>query len=126
MIRVRRSPVRPRRSAKPAIVQHLRASESAARKARLATAPKLPRSVQVVSLAFYRNPDVAAEVLLRAGGICEQCGSIAPFRRASDGSPYLEVHHRTRLADGGEDTVENAIAVCPNCHRESHFGGGGM
>jgi hypothetical protein len=26
------------------------------------------------------------------------------------------------LARGGEDTVENAVAVCPNCHREAHFG----
>ena len=26
------------------------------------------------------------------------------------------------LADGGADTVENAIAVCPNCHRELHYG----
>ncbi|WP_147195697.1 HNH endonuclease [Rummeliibacillus stabekisii] len=36
--------------------------------------------------------------------------------------PNLEVHHIKRLADGEEDTVENAIAVCPNCHRELHFG----
>ncbi|WP_342542729.1 HNH endonuclease signature motif containing protein [Paenisporosarcina sp. FSL H8-0542] len=37
-------------------------------------------------------------------------------------NPYLEVHHIKRLADNGEDSVENAIAVCPNCHRELHFG----
>ncbi|MFL9918022.1 HNH endonuclease signature motif containing protein [Paraburkholderia fungorum] len=61
------------------------------------------------------------EVLLRADGTCEGCGQSAPFQRA-DGTPYLEVHHRRRLADGGEDTVENAIALCPNCHRERHCG----
>ncbi|MEY8786001.1 HNH endonuclease [Citrobacter freundii] len=22
----------------------------------------------------------------------------------------------------GEDSVENAIALCPNCHREAHYG----
>ncbi|MGO2991961.1 MAG: HNH endonuclease [Halomonadaceae bacterium] len=22
----------------------------------------------------------------------------------------------------GSDTVENAIALCPNCHREMHYG----
>ena len=27
------------------------------------------------------------------------------------------------LADGGSDTVENAAALCPNSHREFHFGG---
>ncbi|MGE8574311.1 MAG: HNH endonuclease signature motif containing protein [Burkholderia contaminans] len=27
-----------------------------------------------------------------------------------------------QLADGGEDTTENAVAVCPNCHRRAHCG----
>ena len=26
------------------------------------------------------------------------------------------------LADGGSDKVTNAIAICPNCHREFHEG----
>jgi 5-methylcytosine-specific restriction protein A len=26
------------------------------------------------------------------------------------------------LSTGGEDTLENAIALCPNCHRRAHFG----
>lgn len=72
--------------------------------------------------AFKRNPDVIAEVLIRADGVCEQCDQHAPFKRASDGTPFLEVHHIIRLADGGEDTVDNTIAVCPNCHRELHYG----
>ncbi|MCG5076253.1 HNH endonuclease [Paraburkholderia sp. RG36] len=32
------------------------------------------------------------------------------------------MHHPIRLADGGDNTFENAIAVCPNRHRERHFG----
>ena len=95
---------------------------SEARKARLENASKLPEFYQVITRAFRRNPDVVAEVLLRAKGICENCNSEAPFIRKSDGSPYLEVHHRIHLANGGEDTVENAIALCPNCHRKMHFG----
>ncbi|GAB5097949.1 hypothetical protein YK56LOC_36650 [Caballeronia sp. HLA56] len=75
----------------------------------------------VLTRAFRRNADVIAEVQLRADGACEGCAQSAPFQRA-DGTPYLEVHHRRRLADGGEDTVENAIALCPNCHRERHYG----
>ena len=39
-----------------------------------------------------------------------------------DGTPYLEVHHKIPLAKDGEDTIENAEALCPNCHREKHFG----
>jgi hypothetical protein len=95
---------------------------SEARRARLQSASKLPEVVQVVSQGFRRNPDVVAEVLLRASGICERCHVPAPFNRASDGSPYLEVHHRVPLSQGGEDTIENAMALCPNCHRELHFG----
>jgi 5-methylcytosine-specific restriction protein A len=89
---------------------------------RLSLAPKTPTSINVQSRVFLRNPDVVAEVLNRASGYCEKCGNKAPFMRASNGNPYLELHHRRRLVDGGEDTVENAFALCPNCHRESHYG----
>jgi 5-methylcytosine-specific restriction endonuclease McrA len=89
---------------------------------RLAKAARVPEAVVVMTRRFRRNPDVAAEVLQRADGTCEGCAARAPFARASDGSPYLEVHHRVTLANGGEDTVDNAIALCPNCHRHRHFG----
>lgn len=89
---------------------------------RLAAAPKKPVEVQVVSRAFRRNPDVIVEVLHRASGKCETCKAPAPFARLSDGSPYLEVHHKITLATGGDDTVDNAYALCPNCHRREHFG----
>lgn len=92
------------------------------RRARLAKAPKKPGAVTVVSTAYIRNPDVVAEVLERAGGTCEGCKEVAPFNRNSNGTPYLEVHHKVRLSEGGDDTVENALALCPNCHRREHFG----
>ena len=98
------------------------ADSSDARKSRLAKANKMPEPVQVLSRAFRRNADVIAEVLVRASGVCESCHSPAPFLRAADHTPYLEVHHRITLASGGEDTVENAVALCPNCHRREHFG----
>ena len=92
------------------------------RKARLAGANKTPQIAIRIVRQFIRNPDVIAEVLLRSEGHCEACLQEAPFLRRSDSSPYLEVHHRIPLADGGDDTVENAIALCPNCHRQVHFG----
>jgi hypothetical protein len=92
------------------------------RRLRLSLAEKHPTRIEVVTSVFVRNADVVAEVLHRANGWCESCGSLAPFMRASDGSPYLEIHHRVRLADGREDTVENALALCPNCHRKAHYG----
>lgn len=92
------------------------------RRARLRAATKLPARVLTLAHVYARNPDVVAEVLVRANGVCEVCRKPAPFRRAKDGRPYLEVHHKIQLAAKGEDTVENAIAVCPNCHRHAHYG----
>ena len=46
----------------------------------------------------------------------------APFNRDSNDTEYLEVHHKLPLAENGDDTVENAIALCPNCHRHAHYG----
>jgi predicted HNH restriction endonuclease len=96
--------------------------DSEARAKRLAAAQKKPTVRITTVLDFDRNPDVVAEVLAQASGNCQRCGSSAPFIRKSDGSPYLEVHHKTPLAFGGDDTVANAIALCPNCHRETHYG----
>jgi 5-methylcytosine-specific restriction protein A len=98
------------------------ALSSTERQKLLLSGPRLPKKLAVVTTMFVRNPHVVAAVLLRARGKCERCGTKAPFRRTSDGTPYLEVHHRIRLANGGEDTVENAVARCPNCHRREHFG----
>jgi hypothetical protein len=95
---------------------------SEARLARLANANKKPDTVSAITTLYKRNPDVIVEVLKRAKGVCERCKKTAPFNRKSDNTPYLEVHHKIALAEGGEDTVENAIALCPNCHRELHFG----
>lgn len=81
-----------------------------------------PKRKIVSQFVFQRNPYVVAEVLERANGICEKCGKRAPFLKDIDGSPFLEVHHIIPLAEGGNDTIENAIALCPNCHRHAHYG----
>lgn len=81
-----------------------------------------PISRNVTARVFDRSPAVVAEVLRMANGKCDACGENAPFKRAKDGSPYLEVHHKKLLSEDGEDTVENAEALCPNCHRKKHFG----
>lgn len=98
------------------------AMSSAKRRIRLKRAPKKPAKITVTATIYQRNPDVVAEVLSRADGICESCETPAPFKRRSNKSPYLEVHHVKRLVDGGDDTVKNAEALCPNCHRKAHLG----
>lgn len=81
-----------------------------------------PERIKIISYTYKRNPYVVAEALDKANGRCDRCNSEAPFIRASDNSPYLEVHHIKPLSEGGLDTLENVIALCPNCHRNLHFG----
>ncbi|MCK5943581.1 MAG: HNH endonuclease [Planctomycetes bacterium] len=80
-----------------------------------------PLRVERVVVDFQRDPGVRATVLRAADGRCEQCGQPAPFLR-DDETPFLEVHHVVTLAEGGSDTPDNAVALCPNCHRFMHFG----
>jgi len=83
--------------------------------------PKPKRKI-VSQFVFQRNQYVVAEVLERANGVCEKCKKKAPFLKDIDGSPFLEVHHIIPLSEGGDDTTDNAIALCPNCHRHAHYG----
>ena len=76
----------------------------------------------IASISRYvRNPEVVAWVLLAARGACELCDEPAPFA-GSDGEPFLEVHHVRPLGEGGPDQTDNAVAVCPSCHRQLHYG----
>lgn len=77
------------------------------------------RVLQAGSFGYERSPAVKAWVLSQAKGKCESCGAAAPFVTAN-GEPFLEVHHVTPLAVAGPDTVDNAVAICPNCHRALH------
>ncbi len=82
---------------------------------------KRPTKRQFIVTKVDRDPNVKAWVLRQAKGYCECCGKKAPFI-SLDNMPYLEVHHLHLLAEGGSDTPENAVAICPNCHRELHLG----
>lgn len=84
-------------------------------------APRVLASRQRVALIHYRAEAVKKYALARSKGRCEGCGKDAPFRNLKK-QPYLEPHHTTRRADGGPDTPENVIALCPNCHRRVHSG----
>lgn len=92
------------------------------RQERLKLANKKPITAITQTRIFLRNADVVAEVLQRANGICEYCEKPAPFIKDIDGNGFLEVHHIIHLSDNGDDTVENAVALCPNCHRQAHYG----
>lgn len=54
-----------------------------------------------------------------ANGKCKLCNKDAPFID-KNGIPFLETHHIIWLAHGGLDTIENTVALCPNCHKKIH------
>jgi len=72
------------------------------------------------STYYQRDEDVIRYTLLRAEGICELCEEPAPFLN-SNGEGFLEVHHIQHLANDGDDTIENTVALCPNCRRKMHI-----
>jgi predicted restriction endonuclease len=69
---------------------------------------------------YCRNQKVRKAVLKRAKGKCEFCAK--PGFLGPNGKPYLETHHVIFLAKEGADRTTNVIALCPNDHREAHFG----
>jgi len=75
-------------------------------------APRVP----TISSKVKRNPQVRREVIKRAVNGCERksCGD----KRSYKG--FLDVHHI--LGVEKSDRVWNCVALCPNCHREAHFG----
>ena len=78
-----------------------------------------PTTVSATNTRFVRSPSVVAWVRQAASGNCEACGCEAPFQ--SGGEPFLEVHHVVPLGEGGWDHIDNAVAICPNCHRRCHY-----
>jgi hypothetical protein len=81
-----------------------------------------PRRKDAQQLVFERSPLVIAITRKRAGYSCEVEGCTSPTFVTDDGERFVEVHHLTPLAQGGEDTIENTACLCPTHHREIHHG----
>lgn len=79
-----------------------------------------PQYRRRIAGAYFRDDKVRRAVIARAAGKCEYCGETA-FRNR-DGYGFLEAHHIIALSEEGRDKVSNVIALCPNHHREAHFG----
>jgi len=79
----------------------------------------VPAKKETITTSYDRNPKVVEYALRKADDYCQLCEEPAPFNR-KDGSPFLEVHHIEYLSKGGTDTMDNVVALCPNCHRRMH------
>lgn len=71
------------------------------------------------SKTYERNPFVTAFAKRWANGICQLCEKPAPYLN-KNGEPHLHTHHIEWLSRGGEDSIFNTIALCPNCHDKMH------
>lgn len=73
------------------------------------------KTVKVFSRSVYIK-EFAKRV---AAGICQLCEEPSPFKDKMN-EPFLEVHHVRYLSQGGPDSIENVVALCPNCHKKVH------
>ena len=78
-----------------------------------------PKIINGTTKTYSRSPYISQYAKRMAAGVCQLCGNPAPFKR-NDGEHYLETHHIVWLSKGGEDSIENTVALCPNCHRKMH------
>lgn len=92
-------------------------------KSRARRAPRKPRVTVGQSRLYERDPLISAIARKRAAFRCEAPNCQTPTFPHRDGMPFVEVHHIEMLSAGGDDTPENVVCLCPNHHREAHFGG---
>jgi len=79
-----------------------------------------PSKIEQKIQTYKRNNLLRSYIKQRSNYTCEmpKC-NYASFTK-SNGEKYIEIHHIMPLSEGGEDSIENTIALCPNCHREIH------
>ncbi len=69
--------------------------------------PKLPR----IRLAQESYRSLRQHVLERDGWRCQSCGSLS----------NLQVHHLQSRSHQGDDSGENLLTLCAQCHRNVHI-----
>lgn len=95
---------------------NLKTLEKAAR----ANSTSKPGTRKVSGTETIRDPYVSEYAKRLAAGKCDLCRQPAPFKD-KQGKPYLETHHVIWLSKGGADSIDNTVALCPNCHRKMHI-----
>ena len=83
---------------------------------------RVPPSSYKKGIVYDRDPRIVIEARRRAGFTCEVSNCTSELFHKPNGDLYLEVHHLDPLSKGGPDILSNAVCLCPNHHREIHFG----
>lgn len=71
-------------------------------------------SIDYSNFAFPKNPRIKDKKLINnKKHNCEYCGKK---------NCYTNTHHIKSKGSGGDDTEDNLIELCSNCHRRTHDG----
>lgn len=54
------------------------------------------------------HPDLRKQILERDNKTCQRCGIMSEIG--------LHLHHIISRKDGGTDSLENLVTLCPSCH----------
>lgn len=102
-------------------IQTVEALREAAEQDAVEQVPEKATTTTNQTTQYTRSERITEYAKARAGGVCEGCEDPAPFI-SKTGDPYLHAHHVHELSEGGSDTPETVIALCPNCHYRVHHG----
>ncbi len=88
---------------------------------RYLNAPPKERN-KVVQNHLDRGVAVTRALKSLLGAECQVCGWAGFEKKNGDG--YIEAHHLVQLSDKEEGSLctDNVVLLCPNCHREIHYG----
>jgi len=70
--------------------------------------------------SFVKDRQLASEAKRKAKYRCRACGGA--LGDPTKASRYVQAHHVEPLSEGGSDTADNLLVLCPNCHAKMHAG----
>ena len=80
---------------------------------------RLKEKSMTASKRYKRTPRAHLLALLEARGIDTHTCSVCGFQGNPEVS-ILEIHHILPLRDGGDESADNLVVLCPNCHSIAH------
>ncbi|EIJ42124.1 putative restriction endonuclease [Beggiatoa alba B18LD] len=87
----------------------------------ITTTDEPTQQITTTITTFRRNNKINVYVKRKAGYKCQMPNCDYEGFDMPSGKKYIEVHHLVPLAEGGTDSLENTVAVCPTCHRKLHY-----
>lgn len=78
-----------------------------------------PKNISVLAKTYERDKILSKLIKSHRGSFCQICGFSFKTKNNED---YSECHHLEHLAKNGLDVSKNMLVLCPNHHRQAHYG----